>query len=378
MLSLSRSCRRVSRVLFSASDPHVASPAVPTLNALHVRNYAKARPGATKLKSGPQGFSKGQKKSNGRDFEDSEQAAAAKRKRYTEGSANHRMVLTGAPGCGKSVLLLQALQYCHARDWIVLYFPRTVNLVNSTTTYAYDPRTRTYVQPVFAFETLQRFLTVNGPRLEQLHTKVDVELERRATVPTGTTLAELVRVGIKEQALAPTILTAVLAELGKQTSFPVLLAIDDFQTIYCKTMYRDPHFSRIQPYHLSMPRLLLEYASGQKQFARGAVLGALSGTNTTFRLPLELAEALGLPPTSYSGPYAKRSPELQGYAEGLSRVTVPDALTVSEAAELFDVWRRDRALSAVPNDEMFLAKYSESSGNARDFVWKGLLSTLSL
>ncbi len=28
-------------------------------------------------------------------------------------------------------------------------------------------------------------------------------------------------------------------------------------------------------------------------------------------------------------------------------------------------------------DELFLAKYSEASGNARSFVWKGLLSTLT-
>jgi len=27
-------------------------------------------------------------------------------------------------------------------------------------------------------------------------------------------------------------------------------------------------------------------------------------------------------------------------------------------------------------DEMLLAKYTESAGNARDFVWKGLLNTL--
>ncbi|KAI6024439.1 mitochondrial ribosomal death-associated protein 3-domain-containing protein [Pisolithus marmoratus] len=263
-----------------------------------------------------------------------------------ESSANHRLVAVGSPGCGKSVLLLQALQYCYMRDWIVLYFPRAINLVNSKTSYTYDPRTQTYAQPVFAYQTLQRLLTVNGPRLEQLCTQAGVEVERRGTVPAGTTLADLVRVGTKEQVLAPTVLAAVLSELGKQTTYPVLLAIDDFQAIYCKTKYRDPHYSRIQPFHLSMPRLLLEYASGLRQFARGAVVGALSGTDTTFKLPLELAEALGLPPTSPSGPYAKRVPELQGYAKGLSRVNVPDALTTSEATELFDVWARDRAIPA--------------------------------
>lgn len=295
-----------------------------------------------------------------------------------EDSTNHRLVVAGPPGCGKSVVLLQALQYCYMRDWIVLYFPRAINLVNSTTSYAYDPRTLTYTQPVFAYQTLERLLTVNGPRLEQMRTQASVEVERRGTVPAGMTLVDLVKVGTKEQALAPTVLAAVLSELGEQTTFPVLLAIDDFQAIYCKTKYRDPHYSRIQPYHLSMPRLLLEYASGLRRFARGAVIGALSGTDTTFRLPLELAEALGLPPTSPSGPYAKRVPELQDYAKGLSRVSVPDALTVSEATELFDVWARDRAIPAAPNDELFLAKYSESGGNARDFIWKGLLSTLAL
>jgi hypothetical protein len=28
-------------------------------------------------------------------------------------------------------------------------------------------------------------------------------------------------------------------------------------------------------------------------------------------------------------------------------------------------------------DELFLSKYVESDGNARDFVWKGLLSNMS-
>ena len=34
------------------------------------------------------------------------------------------MFLAGPKGCGKSFILLQAMQYCNARDWIVLYIPR--------------------------------------------------------------------------------------------------------------------------------------------------------------------------------------------------------------------------------------------------------------
>lgn len=94
-----------------------------------------------------------------------------------------------------------------------------INLVNSTTTYAYDPRTRLYQQATFAFQTLQRLLTVNNHRLDQLKTTLDVELERRATIPVGTLLSDLVRAGIKERALAPTILTALMEELQKQTMY---------------------------------------------------------------------------------------------------------------------------------------------------------------
>lgn len=46
----------------------------------------------------------------------------------------------------------------------------------------------------------------------------------------------------------------------------MLLAVDDFQALYCDSTYRDPLFARIKSYHLSMARLLLEYTSGKKAF----------------------------------------------------------------------------------------------------------------
>lgn len=55
---------------------------------------------------------------------------------------------------------------------------------------------------------------------------------------------------------------------------------------------------------------------------------------------------------------------------------VPQRLSVNEAAGMFEVWIKDRALHSTANDELFLAKYTEASGNARDFVWRGLLGTL--
>jgi len=48
--------------------------------------------------------------------------------------------------------------------------------------------------------------------------------------------------------------------------YPVLLAVDQLQALYGKTSYRDQHFVPIHSYHLSMPRLILEYASGVRSF----------------------------------------------------------------------------------------------------------------
>lgn len=49
-------------------------------------------------------------------------------------------------------------------------------------------------------------------------------------------------------------------------SVPVLLAIDDLQALYGTSLCRDPEFNHIRALHLSMPRQILEYASGNSAF----------------------------------------------------------------------------------------------------------------
>jgi len=174
---------------------------------------------------------------------------------------------------------------------------------------------------------------------------------------------------------SPAVLEAVLKELETQTIYPVLLAVDNFQALYCKTKYRDPQFHTIRPYHLSMPRLIMEFASGQRSFNKGAFLGAVSSSDPLYRVPLELQDVLGIENDRPISPYQKRSQALLKYAEGLRPFAVPEKLQLNEASTLFELWMKDKALPTKAYDEMFLSKYAESNGNARDFVWKGLLSS---
>jgi len=293
----------------------------------------------------------------------------------------------GPPGCGKSFLLLQTVEYATHNDWIVLYVPRAISLVNSSSPYTYDARTRTFVQPSFSYELLRRFSSVNSGALQQISSQEELILEGQ-TIPSGTSLSQLVNTGLENKELAPIVLSALMTELSLQSTYPVLLAVDDIQALYCYSTYRDPHFRNIMPQHLSIPRMILEYASGKKSFARGAFFGAESTSHTGFQMPLELSEALGLPFKRPVGPYTTRVPAFVEYAQGLRNFPVPAQLSIKEAASLFEVWMDDKALhsgevrgengelQSVPNDDLFMSKYCEAGGNARSFVWRSLLSTL--
>jgi len=293
-----------------------------------------------------------------------------------ESSQRNRFVLSGPMGCGKSFLLIQGVEYAASAGWIVMYIPRAINLVNSSTPYSYDLRTQTYLQSVFAQRTLLRFRSVNEHALSSLVTEDKIELDAGSTLPQRTPLLKLIDVGLKEQTSAPAVLNSLLESLGKQTRVPILLAIDDFQALFTKTAYKTSRFETIRAWHLSMPRLLLEYASGRKAFARGAVVGALSLSDKTYGLSQELRYALGLQPWLQPSPYLKVAPEITAFTKGIQLVNVPEKLNVNEAASLFDLWNKNKSFHTPGNDELFLAKYTESGGNPRDFVWKGLLSTL--
>lgn len=126
----------------------------------------------------------------------------------------------GRSGCGKSFLLLQVVKHCAAANWIVIYIPRAVNLVNSTTSFTYDIRTQTYLQPGLAFQIIQRMLRVNEELFTSIMLQDDLVLEKRS-FSTRESLYDLMRfaVGARSRKIAqsPVVLEAVMRTLEKQT-----------------------------------------------------------------------------------------------------------------------------------------------------------------
>jgi hypothetical protein len=94
-----------------------------------------------------------------------------------------------------------------------------IETVNSSTSYVYDPRTRTYLQPVSASSTLQKFSAVNSLLLQKLTIPENFPIEGRDTIQKGAPLTDLIAVGVKDQSSAPAILSTLMEILGKQTEY---------------------------------------------------------------------------------------------------------------------------------------------------------------
>ena len=139
---------------------------------------------------------------------------------FTSFLINTKTFPAGRSGCGKSFLLLQLVKYCASAEWIVIYIPRAVNLVNSTTPYIYDIRTQTYLQSKFAFQTLQRMLNVNLELLDSVELQEDLEWDNKS-YSAGATLSSVILAAIgarrRKASLSPVILDAVMRTLEKQT-----------------------------------------------------------------------------------------------------------------------------------------------------------------
>ncbi|KAG8956068.1 37S ribosomal protein S23 mitochondrial [Tulasnella sp. 419] len=295
-----------------------------------------------------------------------------------------RLVLAGEAGSGKSILMMQAVDYCSKDGWIVLYVPHASSWVNSTTPYKYDYRSQTFHQPALAADILTNMLKFNKDKISKMKSLVDLILPgahgSTTTISQGSTIENLVNTALRDTQHAPQILVAVLDILAKQTTHPVLFAIDEFQALYNESRYRDPQFKIIKSYNLSTPRLFLEYASGKRPLARGMVLGSLSLSSPQYPVPLELHESLELPHVEgrKPGPYVPRSEDLLSYAEGLKAFNVPNAMSTAEAASLLDAWNKKKLFHSELNDTFFHTKYVETGGNPRQLVSKAIRATLTM
>jgi small subunit ribosomal protein S29 len=76
--------------------------------------------------------------------------------------------------------------------------------------------------------------------------------------------------------------------LAAQTEVPVLLAIDEVQALFSRSEVRTPDYKVLESYHLSTPKLALDFITGKKSFVS---LSPVSLPNVTFAINAQTRQA---------------------------------------------------------------------------------------
>ncbi|KAF9576385.1 37S ribosomal protein S23 mitochondrial [Mortierella alpina] len=276
-------------------------------------------------------------------------------------SADTRIVLTGDSGAGKSAMLLQTVSHCLSSGWVVIYVPKASTWMNSSYAYNKVPSTATFVQPSLASALAGQINSVNKDALSKIVTSEKAKVGRHE-VEKGTTLSALLQMGIKDQLAAQDVLEVFMNEMGAQKEIPTLIAVDEINSFYRPTQYLSQDGKELDPDHLKLPKLFLNYISGKSSLDHGAVVGATSDSLLINKSEI-LEVALGVKEVS---PYKSLSQTIAPWTQGLTKFEVPN-YTRQEAKGVFDYYKKGNVFYDAPSEALFLNKFITSNGNPRKF-----------
>ncbi|KAG0309076.1 37S ribosomal protein S23 mitochondrial [Dissophora globulifera] len=276
-------------------------------------------------------------------------------------SEKSRIVLTGESGSGKSALLLQTVSHCLSAGWVVIYVPKASTWMNSSFAYNKVPKSTAFVQPTLASALVGQILNVNKSALSKIIIPETVPVGRHE-VAKGTSLASLLESGVKGQFAAQDVMEVFMKQIGAQKEIPTLIAVDEINSFFRPTQYMNQEGKELDPEHLKLPQLFLEYISGKSTFEHGAVIGATSDALLANKSEV-LEVALGIKDVS---PYKKLSSSLMAWAQGLARIEVPN-YTAAEAKGVLEYYKKGGVFYDAPSEAYFQSKLITSGGNPRKF-----------
>ncbi|KAI9236630.1 MAG: mitochondrial ribosomal death-associated protein 3-domain-containing protein [Podila humilis] len=276
-------------------------------------------------------------------------------------SSQTRLVLTGDAGAGKSAMLLQTVSHCLSAGWAVIYIPKASTWMNSSYAYNTVPHSTSFVQPLLASTLVGQIHNVNKSVLSKLVTSEMVKVGRH-DVEKGTSLSALLEVGVKDQFAAQEVMEVFMKEMRAQKEIPTLIAVDEVNSFFRPTQYLRQDGKEMDPEHLKLPKLFLDYISGKSSLNHGAVVAATSDSLMINKSEV-LEVALG---TKVVSPYKSLSQTIMPWATGLTTVQVPN-YTREEAKGVFDYYKKGNIIFDAASEPLFLNKFISSNGNPRKF-----------
>ncbi|KAJ2848361.1 hypothetical protein IWW36_003342 [Coemansia brasiliensis] len=284
---------------------------------------------------------------------------------YKEQGPKRASVLDGKNGIGKSAELMKLASVAASSGCIVIYAHSTVPWVNSSRPYAPQSHNDQFMQLEITSGLLRSIEAVSKDALKKVPLGKALVIGKR-NLSEQHTLADLVSFGIHTPALAHDVLEHFLDLVSTQTKVPVLMAIDEVNTFWCSTLYRDQQDQILPANRLRLIRSLLPFFEGEKTLAKGWVLGATSYINPRF-MPKELNKKLNPPPTApLANPELANNPKILASQPSLPFDTIKiSGLTAVEAWVLMHFYHRMNVVSTPVTEALVAKKWMVSSGNPR-------------
>ena len=189
----------------------------------------------------------------------------------------NRFILDGPGGAGKSVLLLQAMNWAVERGWLVITVPNAQDLANGHTDYDFDSELNRWSQREYCATMLKRIAQGNAKLLLTTNLSQAYKIGRTMEFSDTLSLHRFCELGARDPAVSYEVFKIFFQEIMRPDfAVPVLFALDNFTQLMRPSGYRDTEFKVIHALDLALPALFMEFLRGEQKFARGMVVGATS------------------------------------------------------------------------------------------------------
>ena len=160
-------------------------------------------------------------------------------------------LIDGERGTGKSFALHQIVQFARESKWVVLYIPNPRSWCHEAPYVMHSPyQEGKFDIDVYGVDLLQKFLHCHGEQLRSIPLRGKYadryySTDRHEAKPKGAadhsdtslTLRDVVVCGIRDEELACQAVCDLKDELAQTEEFPVLIAIDDYNTWFQPTVF---------------------------------------------------------------------------------------------------------------------------------------------
>lgn len=187
------------------------------------------------------------------------------------------MMLHGYNGVGKSAVMSEVVYWARRAGWFVLYIPDANAYLSAGVYVSKNNQEGTWDQPKLFVRMFSNLISAHSDKLKEINLSTPTKVGKI----TAKTLFDVVEYGSVLEQYAAQCFTVFKNEIKKITQFPVLLAVDSYNSLYSPSVsFRDPESTAYQkpflhPYNMTLGRMFYD-AHVNHKLVYGTFIGALS------------------------------------------------------------------------------------------------------